>query len=177
MGDSWTGGGRRDIYCASKPINYIEAVGPCGGDNGAALVDPADGSLIGMVTTQFVPNCGQYQFPAVFTNLNFHYDWIVEGVSNWSCSWFDSMKYPTSAPSFTMKPSPNPSIVPSMSPTAPPSMNPTNIPTVNPTTNPSSVPPSMISTKFVNVIPTKYPLIIPTKELSKKKNKSNKAQS
>merc|ERR1712129_505783 len=149
MGDSWTGGGGRDIYCASKPINYIEAVGPCGGDNGAALVDPADGSLIGMVTTQFVKNCGQNQFPAVFTNLNFHYDWILEGVSNWKCPWFGTLTYPSSAPSFTTKPSPNPSKIPSQPPTS------TMIPSEAPSKIPSQPPPpTMIPTEAPSKMPS-----------------------
>merc|ERR1712129_383356 len=162
--ETWYGGGRRDLVCASKTVDG-ETSGPCSGDNGAPLINMKNGEPVGIVTTRFVStSCDDEDYPGLFTSVHFYRDWIDSHIKKFSCPGFDTMKYPTSAPSFTMKPSPNPSIVPSMSPTAPPLMNLSNIPTVNPTMNPSSVPPSMNPSNDHTVHPTKYSLIAPKKK-------------
>lgn len=152
--DLWKGGGRRDLYCLSKTENG-KTTGPCGGDIGGPVIDPDDGSLVGLNTQQFVASCGNSLYPTVFTNLNFHYDWIMEGVAKWSCPWFSEVQYPTISPTFTMLPTIDPTVAPSTYATKAISVFPSISPTKNPT-----------KPKMKKKIPA--PTIMPTKPKMKK---------
>jgi hypothetical protein len=156
--ETWYGGGRRDLVCASKNVDG-QISGPCSGDFGAPLINLKNGKLVGIVTLPFVSAvsaCGNEQFPGVFTSVYYYKNWIEEHIEKFGCPWFNTIIYPTSAPTVTKNPSPTPSIVSSKSPTAPPSMSPTEVSTVNPTI---------------------HPLITPTKETSKKKSSPKKGSS
>merc|ERR1712129_462254 len=133
-----------------------ETSGPCSGDNGAPLINMKNGKLVGIVTTRFVStSCDDEDYPGLFTSVHFYRDWIDSHIKKFSCPWFDTIKYPTSAPSFTTKPSPNPSIVPSMNPT-----------TSDPTLSSSSSPTSALSV-FPTFPPTKYVRKSQTKKKTK----------
>jgi len=151
-GGIWYGGGRRDLFCASRTEND-KITGPCDGDIGGPLIDPNDGSLVGLVTQQFVRSCGNKNYPTVYTNLNYHYDWIVENIAKWSCPWFGNVDYPTLTPSL--------SYLPSSDPTS----NPTKIPSQSPTESPTKIP-----SQSPTEIPTKILSQSPTTNKSKKKN-------
>ena len=143
----WYGGGRRDLVCALKTVNG-KSSGPCTGDDGAPLINLKNGKLVGIVTIPFLPACGDEDYPGVFTNVYYYKDWIEFYIEKFSCPWFKTIKYPTSAPTFTKIPTISPSTVASMTPSVPPSIKPTTVPTE---------------------IPTTHPLIVPTKGPSKKK--------
>jgi len=138
--ETWYGGGRRDLLCASKSIDG-QVSGPCTGDDGAPLVNMKNGKLVGIVTLSFVRSCANEEFPSVFTNTFYYKDWIETNIDKFACPWFDTIKYPTSAPTFTKLPSFNPTINPSMiasvDPTVVLTLNPTSFPSLIPTKNPT----------------------------------------
>merc|ERR1712129_193608 len=161
--ETWYGGGRRDLVCAARTVNG-ETSGPCSGDNGAPLINMKNGKLVGIVTTRFVStSCDDEDYPGVFTSVYFYRDWIDSHIKKFSCPWFETLKYPTSAPSlslkpttFTMTPSESPTFSPSILPSVVQSIEPTEVPTTKFSENPTKThSPSISPTKMITKAPTK----------------------
>merc|ERR1712129_258491 len=94
--------------CASRTINGTTS-GSCSGDSGAPLIDMSNGKLSGIVTLKFVSVCDNEDYPDVYTSLNYYKNWIESYIDKFSCPFFDTMKYPTSSPTFSIQPSHSPS--------------------------------------------------------------------
>merc|ERR1711933_201993 len=99
----------------SKSIND-KVFGSCTGDDGAPLINLRNGKLVGIVTTQFVPACGDEDYPSMFTSVFYYKDWIETHIEKFACPWFDTIEYPTQAPTFTKIPTKIPTLIPSMLP-------------------------------------------------------------
>jgi hypothetical protein len=175
----WTGGGRRDLICARNKVDE-KTVRPCVGDFGGPIIDPDDGSLVGLVTNKFVSTCATDKFPDVFTNLNFHYEWIKDSVSKWKCPFHGTINYPTAAPTFTMIPSESLTFSPSILPSVVQTIEPTEEPTTKFSENPTKThSPSISPTKMITKAPmkkNKKGQIKPPTKLTIKKNKKRNAQ-
>merc|ERR1712204_60555 len=77
--ETWYGGGRYDLVCASKNVDG-QISGPCAGDFGAPFINLKNGKLVGIATLPFVSVCGDEQFPGVFTSVYYYKNWIEEHI-------------------------------------------------------------------------------------------------